>query len=271
MSFKRKIILIILAILIVIMFGLYFYYSKDSSISNNNSNSRNHKDEFEIVESNYLERNYQRYVDYKNKKSNISDDRVITEVNIGLDKKFYEDTEKTNLLDGILKIVNKHYYLDKEFKPDLVDYNSKDIKVEVETARNLEQMFQGAKENNVELKLEYAYIDYDFQEDLYEMYVNGGKNGENHYAKPGYSEYQTGQSVCLGFASVEFANTVEYAWLTDNSYKYGFILRYPEGKESITGFDFEPWHYRYVGKDVAKIIHDKNITFEEYYATYVLK
>ena len=62
-----------------------------------------------------------------------------------------------------------------------------------------------------------------------------------------------------------------YEWLKDNAYKYGFILRYPEGKENITGFAFESWHYRYVGKDIAKIIYDNDLTYEEYYAYYIEK
>ena len=60
-------------------------------------------------------------------------------------------------------------------------------------------------------------------------------------------------------------------WLKKNAYKYGFILRYPKDKEDITGYDYEPWHYRYVGKEVAKKIHDENITFDEYYAYYIEK
>ena len=66
-----------------------------------------------------------------------------------------------------------------------------------------------------------------------------------------------------------FKNTEDYEWLMNNAYKYGFILRYPEGKENITGYDFESWHYRYVGKEVAKFIYENEITFDEYYAYYI--
>ena len=61
-----------------------------------------------------------------------------------------------------------------------------------------------------------------------------------------------------------------FFWIKENSYKYGFILRYPKGKEHIHGYIYEPWHYRYVGKDAAKIIHDEDITFDEYYAYYII-
>ena len=66
-----------------------------------------------------------------------------------------------------------------------------------------------------------------------------------------------------------FENTNEFKWLNNNAYKYGFILRYPKGKESITGYAYESWHYRYVGIDVAKQIHEEDITFDEYYAYYI--
>ena len=69
----------------------------------------------------------------------------------------------------------------------------------------------------------------------------------------------------------EFKESEEYAWLKKNCYKYGFILRFPEGKESITGYNNESWHFRYVGNEVAKKIHDENITLDEYYAFYIKK
>ena len=67
----------------------------------------------------------------------------------------------------------------------------------------------------------------------------------------------------------DFEETKEYKWLIKNAYKYGFILRYPKDKEDITGYNYESWHYRYVGVEAAKIIHEENITFDEYYAYYV--
>ena len=69
----------------------------------------------------------------------------------------------------------------------------------------------------------------------------------------------------------EFENTEEFKWLQNNAYKYGFILRYPKGKENITGYEYESWHYRYVGEEVAEEIHNLDITFDEYYAYYLDK
>ena len=92
------------------------------------------------------------------------------------------------------------------------------------------------------------------------------KKADTYSARAGSSEHQTGLAVDINTASsrANFQNTKEYKWLINNSYKYGFIERYPKGKTNITGYKYEPWHYRYVGIEAASIIHEKGITFEEY-------
>ena len=94
---------------------------------------------------------------------------------------------------------------------------------------------------------------------------------DTYSARAGTSEHQTGLATDVNSVSTSFENSSAFKWLEKNSYKYGFILRYPKGKEHITGYMYEPWHYRYVGSEVAKVIKEKNITYEEYYATYILK
>ncbi|MDU1832099.1 MAG: M15 family metallopeptidase, partial [Finegoldia magna] len=90
------------------------------------------------------------------------------------------------------------------------------------------------------------------------------------FVKAGTSEHQTGlaydligEDYTLKY-KLDFSKSKEYKWLMDNAYKYGFVLRYPEGKKDITGVSFAPWHFRYVGIDLAKILHDQNLTLEEY-------
>ena len=88
---------------------------------------------------------------------------------------------------------------------------------------------------------------------------------------PGHSEHQTGYAVDMASyrngVFFEDLNPVEKEWLRENAYKYGFILRYPQGKEEITGFDYEPWHYRYVGNDIAALLYNNGewLTLEEYH------
>ena len=99
-----------------------------------------------------------------------------------------------------------------------------------------------------------------------------GSYVEKYVAKPGFSEHQTGLAIDVGSRSTNvFANSKEYKWMLDNSYKYGYIIRYEKKYEHMTLFRAEPWHYRYVGKKIAKEIHDKNITLEEYAVRYLDK
>ncbi len=88
-------------------------------------------------------------------------------------------------------------------------------------------------------------------------------------ARPGHSEHQTGLAVDVNRVHRDFSHTKTYAWLQEHAHRYGFILRYPKGRESITGYEYEPWHYRYVGVEAATFIHQNQLTLEEYYQLYI--
>ena len=94
-------------------------------------------------------------------------------------------------------------------------------------------------------------------------------NADRYSARPGYSEHQTGLAVDINTTSTSFEHSRQFKWLQKHAHEYGFILRYPKGKEWITGYAYEPWHYRYVGEDVAKIIYKEGITYEQYHAKYI--
>ena len=121
-----------------------------------------------------------------------------------------------------------------------------------------------------------TYRNYGYQKKLYKHYVKtkGKKYANVCSAKAGHSEHQTGLAVDVANSSLDYDNfdqTNEFEWMKNNAHKYGFILRYPKDKTSITGYKYEPWHYRYVGKDIAHIIYQKKITLEEYIKTTPLK
>lgn len=147
--------------------------------------------------------------------------------------------------------------------------------VRKETATGLEKMIADANKEGVHLNLQSGYRSYDFQVTLYNRYVQqqGQAAADTQSARPGYSEHQTGLAADLGGTSnpscnVEacYSTTVEGKWLATNGYKYGFMVRYPEGKTAITGYTYEPWHVRYVGTELAAEMHDKNIqTLEEFF------
>lgn len=139
----------------------------------------------------------------------------------------------------------------------------------------LEAMVAAAKQQGLNLNLQSGYRSYQFQVDLYNQYVQseGQAEADTFSARPGYSEHQTGLAADLGGTSDPtcnvaqcFANTSEGKWLAANAYLYGFIIRYPKSFENITGYEYEPWHVRYVGKALAGQMHKTGIqTLEQFF------
>lgn len=278
-----KILLFILILILVLFLGLYAYnkffdYGKISKNEEKQSNNQpvymDHANEFDIKTSNYIEKYYERYVSYKKKHSDYSDDKIITYVNIGLDRSFYTNMEETDMNDGYLIICNKYHTLKSNYVPDLVSLSGYGGgQLERVAAKYFKEMSNAAKDEGVSIYNVSGYRSYNTQKNLYNSYVqkDGVSKADTYSARAGTSEHQTGLATDINSVSSSFENTNAFKWLSKNAYKYGYILRYPKGKEFITGYMYEPWHFRYVGKDVAKIIYENNITYEEYYATYILK
>ncbi|MBC7546522.1 M15 family metallopeptidase [Candidatus Saccharibacteria bacterium] len=139
----------------------------------------------------------------------------------------------------------------------------------------LETMVTAAKSQGINLNLQSGYRSYNFQLSLYNGYVAqaGQAESDKQSARPGYSEHQTGLAADLGGISIPscnvaqcFADTVEGKWIAANAYNYGFIIRYPADKIAVTGYEYEPWHIRFIGTDLAQELHAKNIeTLEEFF------
>ena len=147
----------------------------------------------------------------------------------------------------------------------------KDICLVQEVKKSLTLMFESAKEVGLSIKVTSAFRDYNYQENLYKNALKNNPDPKKSVAKPGYSEHQlgttadlSGSSINFASASINFDNTPEDLWLRENAYLYGFIKSFPYGKDGITGYKYEPWHYRYVGKDVAKKIKNSGLTLVEY-------
>ncbi|MFL0505484.1 D-alanyl-D-alanine carboxypeptidase family protein [Ureibacillus sp. 179-F W5.1 NHS] len=170
-------------------------------------------------------------------------------------------TEPT-YVDGVL-IANKKYPLPADFAPG-----------ENQEARAaFEKMAADAKTAGFELNAFSTYRSYEYQEVLYNNYVSrdGKENADRYSARPGYSEHQTGLAFDIGekgkedlWLTAEFGESEAGKWLVENAHKYGFILRYPEGKEAITGYMYESWHFRYLGVELATKVKESNLTLEEY-------
>ena len=270
-------IVIVIVLSVVLWKKVYNYQNRNTSINTNYNDEPvylEHNKEFKIEKSNYLERNYERYLAYKKLHSDYSDDTIITYVNIGLDREFYTDIENTDMSDGILVICNKYHTLKKDYVPDLVSLDGYGGgQMQKEAAGFFKKMSDAAKKDGISIRNVSGYRSYNTQVYLYNNYVkqDGQKVADTYSARAGTSEHQTGLATDINSVSDSFEKTDAFKWLSKNAYKYGFILRYPKGKEFITGYKCEPWHYRYVGEEVAKFIYENNITYDEYYATYILK
>ena len=156
----------------------------------------------------------------------------------------------------LLILVNKDNKLPDDYEPDLTTGGAKFDKV---LSGGLTEMRAAAKKENIYLMVGSAYRTAAEQEQLF------NELGSSVAAQPGYSEHQTGLAIDFSYSGLSDEETNRmWNWLADNAYKYGFILRYPKDKENITGFPYEPWHFRYVGKVPAKAIFEQDLTLEEY-------
>ncbi|MGL5315196.1 MAG: M15 family metallopeptidase [Peptostreptococcaceae bacterium] len=199
-------------------------------------------------------------------------------VQVNIEDEYIEPVEVINYENLIL--VNRDNEVDENFVPrDLVELNVKFLNdnksnnlLKEEVANQVEIMFEDAKKDGINLLAVSGYRSYEYQKKLYQNKVKkvGKYEADKYVAEAGTSEHQTGLAIDILSTEYKkldqgFENTKAYKWLIENIEKYGFILRYQEGKESITGYRFEPWHFRYVGKDLAEELKEKNITLEEYY------
>jgi zinc D-Ala-D-Ala carboxypeptidase len=208
---------------------------------------------------------------------------------LALEERFFNNVKEQNgrLViqnpDNILALVNKDQGLPETYKPsDLIipnvqfSFGKEDIPksyLRKEAAMALEQMFLAAGKEQIELFAVSGYRSYNKQQAIYNLEIQkwGEEKAVQAVALPGHSEHQTGLAMDITSRSVqfklteEFGQTLEGKWVAENAHKFGFIIRYPKGKEHITGYQYEPWHIRYVGKKAAKVIFEKGLTLEEYF------
>lgn len=185
--------------------------------------------------------------------------------------------------DNMMALVNKEYALPGKYAPkDLVrpkvafPFGDQDLEksyLRKEAAEALEKMFAAAQKEGLKLYASSGYRSFERQQTVFHTEVSrvGEEKASQAVAFPGNSEHQTGLAMDITSENVQFqlneqfGSTQEGKWLQDNAHLFGFILRYPKGKESITGYQYEPWHFRYVGKKAARVIYENNWTLEEYF------
>ena len=184
--------------------------------------------------------------------------------------------------NGLFLLVNKEpeNHLDSAYKAgDLepiryyaADRNKYTRFMRAEAADAFHRLVEAAAEEEIDIVMTTAYRSYEFQQILWDNYVaqKGEAEANKTSARPGESEHQTGLAVDLSTSEIDYRNSSDFAdtaagrWVAENAHRFGFILRFPEGKSDITGYSYEPWHIRYVGLTVAEDIYEEDLTLEEY-------
>ena len=246
-------------------------YLVNNDYFSNNLTSDLLKDKFFIL------KNIDKYLEYGEYFANIRD--IVEYVNTKSYLKGYEDYVNADTNQGNLILANKLNYLGDYTPEDLVTVDSDyymqgEVMLQAEAYEHLKEMFDDARKEKLYFYISTAYRSFDFQTALYNSYLvyDSQEVVDTYSSRPGFSDHQTGLACDIGKVGYKFSSftdTPECKWLHENAYKYGFILRYPEGKENITKYTYESWHFRYVGIDASTFIHDNNITLEEYYAFFV--
>jgi len=258
---------------IIIFSILYALSLVEKEDENMNINDINYNDYENVVY--YDENNLDRYRKYGEKNNDLTKKEIVNNVNINLDKIFYENVADSINKHTTLVLVNKHYTLGEDYIPNnlvKVDYkftSGIDVMADKEAVEMFETMCTDASTIGLIIKTISGYRSYEYQKKLYEQYLLNDPQEivDTYSARAGHSEHQTGlafdvYNIVKPYTS--FGETKEYEWVKINAHKYGFIIRYTKEKEYITGYKNEPWHLRYVGVNNATYIYQNNITLEEY-------
>ena len=280
-KYKIRRTIIVLATLLLILFGVFLIIEK---IKNDKLPHKKHQEEESTNNQN----------EQGEEETSVEPEPVKEEPEEPENPEEYEEPETEQAIDdpeyGIIienpekldVMVNKTRNLPENYVPEdlvtLTDLSTVLSNPEVNQLRKaayeaLKELFNAAKEDGYELYARSGYRSYYTQASLYSSYVESyGKAAADKYsAKPGQSEHQTGLSMDITCEALNytldtsFGETEEGKWVAENAHRYGFIIRYPKGKEDITGYSYEPWHIRYVGIELAEKIYESGLTMEEYF------
>ena len=236
-----------------------------------------------VNEKYFLSKNLDIYLEYHEEEAELSLSDVVAVVNVHANQNWYETILNSDPSLNELVNVNKFYALSRDYTPEnlkniSLDYsygNEGDNKLVDVAYDAFIDLWDAAHDKGFYLMVNSSYRDYASQEEVYNDYKTslGERRANEIAAMPGHSEHQTGLVVDMTSTTEpnvdSFSDSEAYKWLQENAYLYGWIERYPADKTYLTGYSPESWHWRYVGKDVAKIIHDEGITYDEYYAFYI--
>ena len=238
-----------------------------------------------VKEKYFLEKNLDRYLAYieEEEEDNLTD--VVAIVNVNADHKWYEEELETDTSLNEQMIVNKFYALSEDYTPENLVSIPLDYSYGTEGENQLIEyaydkfldLWQAAHDEGFYLMVTSSYRDYASQKEIYDYRkaTQGERKADETAARPGHSEHQTGLVVDMTSttepSATDFSESEAYKWLKEHAHEFGFIERYPADKEYLTGYSPESWHWRYVGIEAATVMHEENITYDEYYAFYIAK
>lgn len=260
LALKKLIIYLFCAVIIFILSFIIEFVLKNEfdCIRCNMENNCNLENKIEKKDNNLMENNEDNTQNVENQIEETEKKGPVIEVIDGV-----------TYVDGYM-IVNKTYSLPNDYMPSGAEgYQRCNECITSETLNAFKRMQADAQVLGLNLYISSGYRSYDYQNTIYNNYVSrDGKAAADRYsARAGHSEHQTGLAFDLNTIDDSFANTPEGKWIQDNCYRYGLILRYPKGKEDKTGYQYESWHLRYVGNDLAQKLYNDGdwITMEEYF------
>ena len=239
---KTKTILITTVIAVVVILSVSFLITKDGSAPGLNNSEQTNRNE--------------------NNAEPTNDQPA------AFDKSLHSTSEPASLW----VVVNKKRPLPSSYVPANLS-NASGVSMKQDAATATKQLIAGATNGGVSLKAISGYRSYASQQSVYNSYVqsDGQADADTYSARPGHSEHQTGLAADLGNSSgtcdleICFENTAGGKWLKAHAHEYGFVIRYPKGKTSVTGYQYEPWHIRYVGKELAAELNKSGQTMEEFF------
>lgn len=223
----------------------------------------------------YIEKNEDLYFEYLDCYDSMRE--VIEAVNALRYRELYTEIQPVDMSKGDLILVNKYHQLDESYVPDdLIAFDSPMGKgrLREKVYDAYKELYRAAKEDGYTLVVVSSYRSFSYQDGLYRRYLSRDtkENVDTYSARPGHSEHQTGMAIDVSLPGVsldDFGSTNAAEWLKQHGADYGFIIRYPKDRIDVTGYIEEPWHIRYLGKEVAEDVLAKGMTYDEYYACYV--
>jgi len=215
--------------------------------------------------------NAARYEAFAARRPELATEEIIWMVEANLDLQPYTDAVPAADPESYTVLVNKFFSLDQDFSPtDLVAIGNTMMRKDAAAA--LEEMTGAAATENIRLWPQSGYRSFIVQSSLYDQYSanNGSDAADTYSARPGFSENQTGLAVDLNSTTDAFEESPEGQWAAENSWLYGFILRFTKENTEITKFGPEPWHFRYIGLEDATRLKDNGFSsYEEYWVKFV--